>query len=345
MGRSTDKSKASDNELKNSTHSSKEILESLSLHADPLAVIEALLAHQQIQLSRKEYTQQLRAIHACIVRHLDKACGGARSRLEVAAANIRAAAVSPKATSYAAVIKALEQSVRESPQAAFRRGEAADPSTQQLVGEKYLDFVQRTYLVAFSGRYGTALSGRPPYPKHLKALDTKPSRYFQSLARSIINERIAESAQTFKPQISIKEVSARLSHASSELKTKDVVRYLERLITEPLTRADYIWKEVQSRRAVEQSAPPMQLFRDIVEDQGRRRAQRCCAVLYEPWTAPWGPSPRLMRFIQERIEGQKSVIDVRVACGWKLGLYCMTSNESRTVFPALAELAPRLKRQ
>jgi hypothetical protein len=317
---------------------------SLTGVGDPVAVIEALLSQQREIVSPKEYIKQLRQVGECVERLLKRASTRDQTRLSVLASNVESALSSPRRVREVALIRDLERSVKTNPDEAFTLGKKAHISGEQLRGESSDAFLKRIYLVAFSGRYGSAHSERPPYPQQLRALVGIPSTYFQGLARSIMNERIEEATRRFEPSISVREVRQRFSGTSLECEPHLVVMYLKRLITQPLKRANQIWREVCSERSFSGTAPAMHLWKDLVEEQGRRRAKEACAVLHKAWTEPWRPSPRLMRFVHVRLEEQKSVREVRSVCGWKLGLYSALSHESRVVLPALADLSPRMKR-
>jgi hypothetical protein len=241
----------------------------------------------------------------------------------------------------------LELWVRDHPQQAHEEGLAADQTPVRQRGEDNEYFLRRTYLVAFSGRYGASKPGGLPYPQHLPSLlGQTPYRYFQTLARSIMNDRIAKSASAFKAEVPLEEISRRMlaNSISPRISVADLRQYVVQLILDSRKSAVAIWSDVTGAPQRETPSHVSRVFSDIILEHGRERAKAACAVLYEDWAVPWQPSANTMRYIQARLEDQMSIKEVRQRYDWKSGMYAVISYESKVLLPALANLSPRMLR-
>jgi hypothetical protein len=161
-----------------------------------------------------------------------------------------------------------------------------------------------------------------------------------------MDERIAESVRGFKAEVSLKEVSRRMTTftISPRVTALDLREYLMQLILNPRSPAADIWREVTGGSKGEIPRSILNIFKDIILEQGRSRAKAACAVLYEDWALPWQPPENAMRYIHARLEDQMSIREVRQRYGWTLGMYSAVSHESKVLLPALADLSPRMMR-
>jgi hypothetical protein len=238
----------------------------------------------------------------------------------------------------------LEKWVRDNPRKAHAEGQRIRKSPERFPTEKPEKLLQQAYLIGFCGGYRGSKDHTGLYPKFLtNLLETTPHRYFQTLARSIMNDRIADSVRAFKAEVSLDQVSSRMNPRarSTRVTASDRQEYLVKLIVHSNRAAQDIWNEVTGGAKGIIPRDISGSFKDIILDQCRKRAKAACAVLYEDWALPWRPQPSMMRYIQARLEEQMSVREVRQRYNWTNGMYCSVSHETKILLPALADLSPR----
>jgi len=242
------------------------------------------------------------------------------------------------------MLASLIEVVRQDPLAAYQRALSLDRQPLQRAHETTESYHERIFLAAFAGSYIDGWSARQ-YPSPLRNLIKRGKSPFRELAFSCADQKIRESIDGFKLEITTEQIASLLSEKTSLApfeSAPDVLKFVERLIRQPSNPRPLIWRSIDTTLPPSRCDEVFSVVEPLVRCVGVRRAEQACSVFEEPWVKVWLRDERLVQLLDARVRRQQPISSAARELGFTIGTFAGVWAQLQSFFPSVSELVPRM---